>query len=351
LSDPVRDYELRSSAISPDGATIHLVSATFPKGQRSDPEQPLLWTVVDTSGKIASQGDPLATLPPQTASSISRGPDAGTALFVGADGVANLLLQTKAGELRLLRLRRAPAAADVLPIDLGRGSVVQRMLPLSGGRLLLVGWIDDQALAAVIGPDGRVLTRYQLRQKEMGVVSAAVEPDGGLVIVGQKGPFPNSTTWVGRVSPAGALTTAKEFPGRPMDVARGSDGTTLVLIELKMTEIIAKGLSPDLAETWTRALVSNLPVPSLSFHVAAVQSGGFVVTGTKNRALWVARLKADGSETWADSIDPSTSPEMEMTNHVELAASRDVFAVAYSANVVVGRTQRAMVRAVRFVVK
>jgi hypothetical protein len=350
LSDPLRDYELRSVGISPDEATIHLIHASYPKGSPSA-TRPLTWTVVDASGAVVSQGDPLARLPPLTASSVRLGPDTGTLLAVTADGTANLLLQTTAGDLRLLRLRRGSEAAVVLPVDLGsRGVDVRRMLLLPGDRLLLLGAIGEQPLAAVIAADGKVLARHQLRQVAMGLVGAAAEPDGSLVIVGEKGTFPNSTTWVGRVSPSGALSATKEFPGRPADVARGSDGTTLVLIETSESrDVIAKGLDPALAERWTRTLVSGLPVP-IPFHVAAVRSGGFVVSGARNRALWVSRLKVDGSEMWSDTVDPGASPEMEMARRVDLVASGDAFAVAYSAFVVAAREQREVIRAFRFTV-
>ena len=144
LSDPALDYELRAVAMSPDGATLHLISASYPKGQPWATE-PLLWTVADASGKVLSQVDPLARLPPPlTASNVAHGPDAGTALVVTSDGAAHLLLHTNAGELRLLRLRREPAAPVIVPVDLGRGAVVRRMLLVPGDRLLLVGWIDER---------------------------------------------------------------------------------------------------------------------------------------------------------------------------------------------------------------
>ena len=349
LSDLERDYELRALGISPEGAVIHLMTASSPKGSPSA-VMPLLWTVADASGKVVSQQDPLARLPsPLSPAIVYRGPDAGTGFVVTSDGIANLLLQTTTGDC-LLRLRRAPEAPVVVPIDLGRGAVVRRMLAAGGDRLLLIGAVGEQPLVAVIGLDGTVLTRHQIREAGVGIVGAVVEPDSSIVVVGAKGMFPNATTWVGRLSPGGAAVAATEFPGNPADVARGSDGTTLILIGSGMSEMTAKAIGPTLAERWTRTLVSGLSVPT-PFHVAAVSSGGFVVTGTKERALWVSRLTVDGSEMWTDTVDPSASPEMEMTNHVELTASRDACAVAYSAFVVVGREQRRMVRTFQFPVK
>lgn len=347
VSDPSRDYEVRAVGVSPGGTTIQLISSSYPKGHPSDAD-PLLWTVVDASGNVASQDDVLARLPPSLAgSSIARGPDAGTALVVTSDGAGHLLLQTNAGELRLLRLRRGPAAPVIVPVDLGRGAVVRRMLLVADDRLLLVGWVDERPFAAVVGTDGKVLARHQIPEEGVSLVGAVLEPAGGMVVVGAKGPFPRSTTCVARLSPGGAVVATNEFPGNPADVARGSDGTMLVLIGKGLSEMSAKGLSSALVDQWTRTLVSDLPAPT-PFHVAAVPSGGFVVSGTKARALWVARLKADGSELWSDTVDPSRSAEMEMTNHVELAASGDAFAVAYSAVVAPARERRGVVRAFSF---
>src|SRR5262249_9823901 len=159
------DYELRGAALSPDGATLHLMSARYPKGQ-PEASPPLLWTVVDSSGKVVSQSDPLSNLPAPATSTIARGPDAGMALTAAADGAANLLLQPPGGGVRLLRLRRASEAAVVFPVALaGRGAVIQRMLPLSGDRVLLLGSIGSGPLAAVIAANGSVLATYQLRQE------------------------------------------------------------------------------------------------------------------------------------------------------------------------------------------
>jgi hypothetical protein len=123
-----------------------------------------------------------------------------------------------------------------------RGAAIHRLLTIPGDRLPLIGSLGEQPLAVVIKTDGRVLTRYQLPQEPMEIVGAAVDADGSTV-VGEKGLFPKSTTWVGRLAADGAVVAAKEFPGHLADVARGSDGTTLVLIEIG-ADMVAKGLGP-----------------------------------------------------------------------------------------------------------
>jgi hypothetical protein len=72
ISDAALDYQLRAAAISPDGAAIHLVSASYPRGRPSGAEPPV-WTVVDAAGKVVSQDDPLSKLPPETVSTVRKG--------------------------------------------------------------------------------------------------------------------------------------------------------------------------------------------------------------------------------------------------------------------------------------
>jgi hypothetical protein len=351
LSDPARDYELRAAALSPDGATIHMISAAYSKGRPSDSVS-LIWTIADASGRVVSQRDPLAMLPPADAASLAAsGPDAGTGLALTSDGGAFLVLQNSTGDVRLVRLPRATESAIARVIDVGgRAPVIRRVLTTPTDHLLLVGSVGTQPLVATLSTDGKVLTRYELHEDVMTIVSAVVDADGGAVVVGEKGVFPDATTWVGRLSARGDVLKTTEFPGQPADIARGGDGTYLVLIEktgAAASEMLAKGLGPDLAERWARSLVTGVR-GGTSFRASPVRTGGFIVAGTKNRGLWVSRLKADGTEAWTDASDPASSPEMEMVSHLELVSARDIFAAAYSASVVVGREQRRVARAIRF---
>lgn len=350
VSDSERDYELRGATLSANGATTELIIAARPKGRRSESGS-LVWATVDESGRVLSQQNPLETLSPAAAADLSPGnPTAGTA-FVFVRGRGLLLLPTVDGRVRLVRLGRSNEPAGVRAVDIGgRSPIIRRVLVTNKEHVVLVGSIGVQPVVTEIDTEGKTIAEYPPRVEGMTAVSAVFESDGSAIVIGEQGRFPNATVWVGRVSARGDVLTRTSFPGRPIDIARGSDGAYVVLIERSSaegSEILMKALAPDLSERWTRSFMSRQRVTT-SFRVAPVASGGFIVAGTKDRGLWISRVKSDGAEVWTETRTPLTSPELEIVSHVELAATQDIFVTAYTAFVVAGREQREVVRTIRF---
>lgn len=348
LSDADRDYELRAVALSAGGATTEIIMAARPKGRPTGAES-LVWASVDAAGRVLSQQNPLAPLSAAEAARSLRDPAAGSGLaFLRDRGF--LLLTAAGGGLRLVRLARPNEPAAVREINVGAAPTVGRVLAAGDERLVLVGSVGDRPLVTAVNAEGKTVAEYAPSAEGMTAVGVAFEPDGNVVVAGEQGIFPSATAWVGRVSPRGVVLARNSFTGRPTDIARGSDGTYVVLIERsgpEGSEILLKALAPDLRELWTRTLMSRQRI-AIPFRVAPVATGGYIIAGVKDRGLWVSRVKADGAEVWAEAHDPSASPELEMVSNVELTSAQDVFVTAYTAFVVVGREQREVVRAVRF---
>ena len=217
-------------------------------------------------------------------------------------------------------------------------------------QIILVGSVGARPLVAKVNTEGKTIADYLLREQGMIALNSVIESGGNTVVVGEQGTFPDAAVWVGRVSPHGDVLAKTSFPGRPTDIARGTDGSYLVIIErgsANGSEIFMKALEPEFSERWTRLLMSR-QLLSPSFQVASVATGGFIIVGTKDRGLWISRVKPDGTEAWTEAHEPLKSPEMEMVSHVELSTMQDIFVVAYTAFVVVGREQRQVVRIIRF---
>lgn len=349
LADAERDYELRSAALSAGGATTEIIMAARPKGRRSG-EESLVWTSVDATGRVLSQQNPLAAAPAAAAARASlRDPEAGRGLAF-LRGRAFLPLTAADRGPRLVRLARQNDPAAVSEVKVSGAPNIRRVVAAGDERLLLVGSVGSKPLVTAINAEGKTVADHAPEVEGMTAVGAVSEPDGNVVVAGEQGMLPNVTAWVGRVSARGAVLVKNTFPGRPTDIARGSDGTYVVLIErsgAEGSEILLKALAPDVSELWTRTLASRQRV-TIPFRVAPVPTGGYIVAGVKDRGLWVSRVKADGSEVWVSAHDPLKSPELELVSQVELASAQDVFVVAYTAFVVVGREQREVVRTVRF---
>jgi hypothetical protein len=349
LADAERDYELRAAALSAGGATTEIIMAARPKGRRPGAES-LVWASVDAAGRVLSQQNPLTPLSAAEAAGMSLGdPAAGSGLaFLRGRGF--LLLTTADGGLRLVRLARPNDPAAVRQINIGAAPTIRRVLTAGDERLVLVGSVGAKPLVTAVNAEGKTVAEHAPGAEGMTAIGAAFETDGSVVVAAEEGRFPNTTAWVGRVSPQGVVLARKSFPGRPTDIARGSDGTYVVVVDRsgpEGSEILLKALAPDLGELWTRTLVSRQRV-AVPFRVAPVTTGGYIIAGAKDRGLWVSRVKADGAEVWTEAHDPLTSPELEIVSHVELTSAQDTFVTAYTAFVVAGREQREVVRAVRF---
>lgn len=348
--DSQSDYELRAAALSPSSPLTEFIMAAWPKGQQSGSVS-LVWATVDASGRVLSKQNPLGTLSASDAASINlRDPAAGSG-FVSLRGRSFLLLPTVDGGISLVRLARSNEPTLVRAVKIaGRSPIIRRVSPKDNEHLVVVGSVRSQPLVAEVDTDGKTIAEHVLPEEGVTAINAVFEPEGTAVVVGERGVFPSMTVWLGRMLPGGEVTTKKSFPGRPLDIARGSDGTYLVVIEQpgeNGSEILMKALGPDLSERWTRSLMSHQHT-SIHFRVASISTGGFTVAGTKDRGLWISRVKSDGSIAWTEAHNPLSSSELEMTSRVEMATTQDIFIVAYTAFVVIGREQREMVRALRF---
>jgi hypothetical protein len=350
VADAERDYELRGAALSADGATTELMIAARPSVRPADP-QSLVWASVDASGRVLSQQNTLEKLSLADAASVNQlTPGAGSGFtFIGGRGL--LVLPAAERGIHILRLSRQNESVAVRPVDFGDGSLVlRRTLATSDDRLILVGSLGDKSLLAEISADGRTINAYPPREPGMTAVGAVLEADGNIVVVCEQGGSGASQTWVGRVSPRGEVLAKKSFPGRPTDIARGADGTLVALVEVAGPDgsvVVLKAMAPDFSDRWTRSLISRQRLVT-TFRIAPVASGGYIVAGTKDRGLWLSRVRSDGAEVWTEWHEPEKSSDLEMTSNVELVSTQDIFVAAYTAFVVAGRRQRQVVRTIRF---
>jgi hypothetical protein len=348
VSDNLRDFELRGAALSANGTITELIIAARAKGRQSESES-LVRTTVDATGRILMERNPIIGLPIADASKISlSNPTIGSA-FVSVRNRSYLLLPTKNGGIQLVRLtNEQPSVIRSLDIG-GRSPFIRRVL-VKDEHLVLLGSLGTQALVTEVDTEGKTVFTYSLPEEGLIAINAVFETGGTMAIIAEKGTLLDATTWVGRISPRGDLLVQKTFAGRPIDIARGSDGTYLLLIERRNTdgsETHMKGLASDFSERWSRSLMSHQRFFT-PFRVAPIASGGFIIVGTKDRGLWISRVKLDGTQEWAQTQDPMKSPELEMVSNLDLVSMKDIFITAYTAFIVVGREQHEVVRVIRF---
>lgn len=349
LTNPAGGYELRGAGLSADGVTQVLMAEVNAAGAALP--GPLVRALVDPAGRITGR-TALAAAAVDPAALTSNDPAAGTNFALLSDGRAMVTAPTTQGDLRLLQLPAANTPAVASTITVGRyAPLVREIVPTAEGRMAIAGSVGERPLFAWLAADGRTIARRAtLPDETMTIVAAASAPDGGAVVAGEKGIFPDSTAWIGRVAPSGAVLNSVEFPGRPLDIARAADGAIGLVIERKSaagSDVVLQLLGPELAAGANRTLVSNQrAVPG--FRIVAAPGGGFVVAGVKDRGRWITRVNAAGQEVWLDFQDPRSTRNLEIVSSMELLSRGDTMVAAYTAFVVDGREQKRVVRVVRF---
>jgi hypothetical protein len=344
VSSSTLDYELRGAVLTGTG-TSELLVAARPKDRPAAPES-LLSATVDESGRVLSE-NPLAGVSTEEM-------NLGSAIENGfALGNGTVLVPTLDKGLRMVQLERSN---DSRRVEAGRIQnqtlLINRILPISDERFAVLGAVRNQPLILEINTEGKTISEYLPRVEGVMPINAFFEADKTAIVVGAQGLTPNTTVWVGRVSPTGEILASISFPGSPKDAARAADGNVAILVESRQAEssqVSMKMVGPNLKELWTRVLVNRQHVVP-SFQLEPVSTGGFIVAGVKDRGLWISRVTSTGADVWTEVHEPQKSAELEIVNYVTLAARKDTFVAAYSAYVVVGREQRKVVRTIRFTV-
>jgi hypothetical protein len=354
IMDPVSDKELRGAAMSPDGSLVHVLVATATEGDAPS-SPPLAWATVDSAGRVTLRDDTVLLSTNAIASSPLSAPavDASkeSGLVAGPDSSALIVHAQARGQLRLVTLGPKDTAAQTRDVAVGSTAPsIRRVVAVGERRFAVLGAIGASPFFAVIDVNGQIVARAEFGKEEGTLVGAAVNADGGAVVIAERGRFPEGGAWIARVSPEGAVSGSANLPGRPLDIARGADGTFVLLVQrgtLLASEVVLLVLAPDLTPRSERVLVSNQRFVQ-TFRAAPVPSGGFVLAGVRDRGRWLSRVDEKGAEVWVDGQDPRIRKDMEIVSSIDLVSRGNAFAVAYTAYVVEERRQRKVVRISRF---
>jgi hypothetical protein len=355
IADPVGDKELRGAALSPDGAVVHVLVASGTEG-RVSPSAPLVWATVDETGRVGLRDQAVLLSTGGTdssqASSSSVDPSKESGLIARSNGSAVIVHAESKGQLKLVALGAKDSTATTSSVSVASTTpTIRRVVPVDERRVAILGAVGASPIFAIVDIDARtVAVRGDFGSEEATLIGAAFTADGSAVVAGEKGSFPESSAWVARLSTTGAVVASRTLPGRPLDIARSADGTTILLLQrgtLLASEVVLQVLAPDLTPRSERVLVANQRFVQ-TFRAAAVPSGGFVLAGVKDRGRWLSRIGASGAEVWTDGQDPRTRKDAEIVASIDLLARGDRLAAVYTAFTVEDRRQKKVVRITRF---
>ena len=355
LAAPDLDFELYEAALSPDARETWLVAGARPKGEPTAPAAVVLATFDARGGVVQSA----LALP---AAGAADAPSARAARRRPVDDLAfgpqgQLLVAIGGGASRSPQIVPLPAGSrdpgTARPVIVqGESFDIQELVRLRDGRLLAIGNAGGNPLVAEISASGETVWQNAVPADPAAIDMAAPSPDGGVVVLGRRGAdLATQEVWVAKLSAKGGLDHAVTIAARGGSVAPlGGGGYALVTHQAgaRLFDVTLRGLAPDMRELWTRTLVADQVNPA--FAVAPAADGGFVVAGTKDRGLWVARYTAGGEEVWTEHRVPQP-PDLELVSNLALLVRDEVFVLAYTAFTLDGREQRQSVRVIRFEVK
>lgn len=352
ISDPELDYKLHSINLSNNGGVVRLLFMAKPKGGLGKPVG-IVRADVGMSGKILFKKN---LLEKKRTMNLSVDADLDS-IFSGRGTLVagkrdSILLPTMSGGLDIISLPLDDGSVTVNKVDTaGHSPSIYRVLVDRNESFILLGSIGSSAFISKIDKKGNIISRHLLQNEGvMTAVGAVYEEDGSVTVVGEKGVFPSSKVWVGKISSSGTVLASESFLGRPLDFVQTSDGSYALIFEKsgpEGSEVFLRYLSDGYKERWTTTLMSNQNIVP-SFRVSPVSTGGVVAVGIKDRGLWVSNINSDGNEVWTETHNPQSTHELELVANVELDAFDDEFVVAYTAWVIVEREQREVVRVLRF---
>src|SRR4029077_15677080 len=140
---------------------------------------------------------------------------------------------------------------------------ITRMVSAPDGSLLLVGTNAGSAFFMKLGSDGTEIWEKSIRRELPGIIFDAIPmEDGGAIVVGDfwgGDPFfmSKSLIWIGRVDLNGQVKIEKTFAGRRPRIAKGADGSLVVVYDEAQSaaqQIKLQALSKNLDQTWSASI-------------------------------------------------------------------------------------------------
>jgi hypothetical protein len=347
LEDRAVDYELKAATVGTDGRVVVVIDA---EGTDGKSHHALLGTV-DATGKASTRE---FLIPLDGGAGAQTGQFAAPAMAARKDALL-FTLSNRAGDIALADV--SPETGRIIaqrPANLPAGSRTMRMIRVGNGDVVLLGSAAERGFAARITAAGPVAWSRVLEEPALVLYDGAVTTDDGVIVVGAKATNPakpdlrNTRLWVGKFSASGQLTASKLFDLQLGSVSQSIDGTILLVsssMSGRTVTVTARGLAGDLSEKWTRDLTTSSGF--VRFVSARAPGGGFIVAGERDNALWLSKLRDDGTAVWTEARKPGP-PEFETVRNVDLLVDGDAAMAAYTAMVIRGRTQQRVVRVIRF---
>jgi hypothetical protein len=218
-----------------------------------------------------------------------------------------LVVKSDSGRTLLIKQDEQGTISLTKDLALPVSVIITRIVRDSGNNFLLVGYLDKDAFAMKIDPQGDELWRGTFDHGSSERFTSAIPcGDGGCVLIGfsstSKGiPDPKVTEiWLLRCDGNGRKQSEKAFSGSlPDGCAIGNDTFAIVYYKAGVSDtgLWLEEMDGSLKSKWSKK-VCSVEYPIVPFCIVSA-AGRFVVAGTRAVRFWMAGLDGEGKELWS----------------------------------------------------
>ncbi|PKG95942.1 hypothetical protein [Paraglaciecola sp. MB-3u-78] len=187
--------------------------------------------------------------------------------------------------------------------------------------------------------------------KQLNIIDFVEESSGDLLLFGEIIEGDKSRVWLARVTDKGEIIDQEFFSGKPQSMVKNKNQSFALLIdEVINQEHVISLVKPSklkLKPEWSRVIFTEKYF-SPRLDVLTSEDGGYVLAGVKDRGLWISKIDNSGNSVWTYSRNPTDTTELEIVKDVRFSSQGNKFFIAYSAFVLAGRTQKEVIRILRF---
>lgn len=356
FSEPGNHLELRGLALSTDArARPLLLVASRPEDANAAPANRLLAMTADPA-RDDTWRSAATRLPGLDGDAAAESPLVGAFVAIDEEGRASVLSTVGGGALQLTRLAPDGSPQASLAVEQGGPSVELRQFRASGarGRFLIAGSAGSVPWVAEIDANGKLVWQQRLPDlADAAAVALLRQADGGAWVLVERGSYNDPASVLLRIDAAGRVAQRIERAGRPVDLAQGTGGQLVMLVDrptVATRELLALAFEANGQLVWQKSLVNERGLLG-QFRMAALPDGRLLVAGRQDRGLWLTALNGQGQVLWTQWTDPRTRADLELVSRLDMVVRGRQVLVGYSAMVAADRRQRGVVRALQFTVE
>jgi hypothetical protein len=319
------EYEYSGAAFAANTGEVWVVAASRPRDEFMGPHATTIWKV-PLDGRPAKEVKIAGLLSP---ANFTTGDSKIRDLAMLSDGRMLLITESPTFELSIISIDRT--AAKVLRVNglgkLSTGTIIHKAVATKDAGALLIGNAKGSALIVKIRSTGEVVWERTLADA-FTLLDGVENDDGSFAVAGNTSGADrkSSDIWAGQFTADGQMKQSVRFAGVYSSIARRKGGGYAIVFNTETPagwDVWIRALGEDLSLVPEGKILSGIKALR-PFRLAATRSGDFLVVGSRDWKLWIARVTPEGKVVWSTSYAQPNSVAENNWNFGVLAAGGTV---------------------------